>query len=341
MPEEKVKKLPADSAVLRKQGTHNQMPIAVVLMGPTASGKSRVALEIAQRFPVEIVSVDSAQVYRYMNIGTAKPDRKILIQTPHHLIDLIDPVEQYSAAQFRQDVLDVMQDIVRRGKIPLLAGGTMLYFQALLDGLSTLPEADSQLRAAIENEAKISGWPALHKKLATIDAESAARIQPADSQRIQRALEVCMITGRPMSEILKAPRNAELPFRLIKIALLPADRSQLHQRIAERFEGMLQRGLIDELSLLRQQFELNPDLPSMRCVGYRQAWLFLEKKINHETLRDKGIAATRQLAKRQLTWLRSIMRGHEIIAFDCLADDVHLQVCRFLQAAHIVSETKQ
>ncbi|WP_218141650.1 tRNA (adenosine(37)-N6)-dimethylallyltransferase MiaA [Nitrosomonas sp. Nm51] len=304
-------------------------------MGPTASGKSRIALEIAGQFPVEIVSVDSAQVYRHMNIGTAKPGRDILARTPHHLIDLIDPVEQYSAAQFRRDVLNVMQDITGRGKIPLLAGGTMLYFQALLDGLSVLPEADNRLRATIESKAVISGWPALHKKLAALDIESAARIKPTDSQRIQRALEVCMLTGRPMSEILKAPRNAELPFRLVKLALLPADRGQLHQRIAQRFENMLQEGLIDEVSLLRQQFDLNPELPSMRCVGYRQTWLYLEKKINLEALRDKGIVATRQLAKRQLTWLRSIMRRYEVTALDCLADDVHHQVRVFLHAANI------
>ena len=336
MPEKTLDKALFGSVVLHNErAPDSHLPSVVLLMGPTASGKSRIALEIAGQFPAEIVSVDSAQVYRHMNIGTAKPSRDILARTPHHLIDLIDPIEQYSAAQFRQDVLNVMQDITGRGKIPLLAGGTMLYFQALLDGLSILPQADNRLRATIESEAAISGWPTLHKKLAALDVESAARIKPTDSQRIQRALEVCMLTGRPMSEIIKAPRNTELPFRLIKLAILPADRSQLHQRIAQRFEDMLQQGLIDEVSLLRQQFDLNPELPSMRCVGYRQTWLYLEKKISLEVLRDKGIAATRQLAKRQLTWLRSIMRRYEVTAFNCLADDVHQQVCTFLHAANI------
>ncbi len=313
----------------------NCLPHVIVLMGPTASGKSRVALEIARQFPVEIVSVDSAQVYRCMDIGTAKPDRETLERVPHHLINLIDPTERYSAAQFRRDALDVMHAVSQRGKIPLLVGGTMLYFQTLFDGLSELPEADNNVRAAIEDEAKTLGWRALHKKLQALDAESAMRIKPTDSQRIQRALEICILTGRTMSEILKMPRKTGLPFRMIKLAFQPSDRIQLHQRIAMRFEHMLRAGLIEEVSALRQQFDLDAELPAMRCVGYRQTWLYLEKQIGLEALHDQGIAATRQLAKRQLTWLRSIIRKYEISTFDCLADDLDYQVCNYLHVSGI------
>lgn len=307
-------------------------PHVVFLMGPTASGKSRVAMDIAERFPVEIVSVDSAQVYRYMNIGTAKPDQKTVNRIPHHLIDLINPDEHYSAAQFREDALNVMDGITQRGKIPLLVGGTMLYFQALLEGLSKLPPADSRLRAEIEHEASVLGWPAMHAKLNNLDAESAMRIKPTDSQRIQRALEVCLLTNRPMSEILKMPKKNDLPYRIILLGLQPSFRSQLHQRIADRFQAMLRQGLVDEVSLIRKQFDVKPELPSMRCVGYRQVWLYLEREISFQALHDMGIAATRQLAKRQLTWLRSIMRRYDVIEFDCLANDLSDQVCFFLHS---------
>lgn len=300
-------------------------------MGPTASGKSHVSLEIARQFPVEIISVDSAQVYRFMNIGTAKPDQETLNSIPHHLINIIDPTESYSAAQFRTDAVNIMLDISSRGKIPLLAGGTMLYFKALLEGLSELPSADNTLRKAIEQEALLLGWPALHAKLNEIDPTTAMRIKQTDSQRIQRALEVCLIAGRPMSEILTPPRNTQLPFQIIQLALLPSDRSQLHRRIASRFENMLNLGLISEAALIRDQFAVTTDMPSMRCVGYRQTWLYLEQVINLQELQNLGTAATRQLAKRQLTWLRSIIQKYEVIEFDCLADNVANQVCSRLR----------
>ncbi|GJL74242.1 MAG: tRNA dimethylallyltransferase [Nitrosomonas sp.] len=322
-------------AAAKEDAPDSHLPPAIFMMGPTASGKSQIALEIAERFPVEIVSVDSAQVYRFMDIGTAKPDQATLARIPHHLVNLIDPTGNYSAAQFCSDALDAMRDITRRGKIPLLVGGTMLYFQALLNGLSFLPAADSKLRAAIEKNAKMLGWPAMHARLRELDAESAARIKSTDSQRIQRALEVCMLTSRPMSEILRMPRKIDLPYRVIKLALQPSDRNRLHQRIATRFENMLRQGLIDEVSFIRRQFAVGPELPSMRCVGYRQAWLYLEKEINLQELSAKGVAATRQLAKRQLTWLRSIMRKYEVIEFDCLEDDLSDRVCSFLLAVDI------
>ncbi|PXW81721.1 tRNA dimethylallyltransferase [Nitrosomonas sp. Nm84] len=307
------------------------LPPAIFLMGPTASGKSRVALDIAAHFPVEIISVDSAQVYRYMNIGTAKPDQATLFRTPHHLINLLDPNEQYSAAQFRNDALNVMEEITQRNKIPLLVGGTMLYFRALQQGLSALPPADQDLRRMLEDTAEQLGWPAMHQKLEALDQETAARIKPTDSQRIQRALEVCYLTQQPMSTLLKTPRQAEFPYRAINIALIPNERSQLHQRIAARFESMLNCGLIDEVQSIRQQFPtLNIESPSMRCVGYRQTCLYLDDKINATELHDMGIAATRQLAKRQLTWLRH-MKTDAVREFDCLADDLTAQVQCSLQ----------
>lgn len=307
------------------------LPRAIFFMGPTASGKSRIALDIAKHFPVEIISVDSAQVYRHMDIGTAKPDPATLSRTPHHLINLIDPDQHYSAAQFRSDALTVMQEITQRNKIPLLVGGTMLYFRALQDGLSPLPSADPDLRLMLENMAKELGWPAMHQKLAALDQETATRIKPTDSQRIQRALEVCYLTQRPMSEILRTPRQTDFPYRKINIALIPSDRGQLHLRIAERFESMLKCGLIDEVQTIRQQFSsLNTESPAMRCVGYRQTCLYLDNQINFTELRDMGIAATRQLAKRQLTWLRS-MKTDGIQEFDCLTNDLTTQVQCFLQ----------
>ena len=296
-------------------------------MGPTASGKSHIALEIAKQFPVEIISVDSAQVYRHMNIGTAKPDPEALNDVPHHLISIIDPTESYSAAQFREDALSIMQAISQRGNIPLLAGGTMLYFQALLEGLSDLPPADTQLRQSIENEAQTLGWPTLHEKLRKLDPEIAQRIKQTDSQRIQRALEVCLLTNQPMSKLQATSRNSHLPYQINLLTLQPSDRSQLHLRIADRFEAMLDQGLIDEVASILEQFPVTFDSPSMRCVGYRQACLYLNQRIALKDLHDMGIAATRQLAKRQLTWLRSIIRKHEVIEFDCLANDLANQVC--------------
>jgi tRNA dimethylallyltransferase len=314
-----------------QNSTH--LPPAIFLMGPTASGKSKIALEIAENFPVEIISVDSAQVYRHMNIGTAKPDPATLNKVPHHLIDLIDPDQHYSAAQFRHDALHVMHEITRRGKIPLLTGGTMLYFRALREGLSLLPSADRSLRLTLENMANESGWPAMHQKLAELDQETAARIKPTDSQRIQRALEVCYLTQQPMSEILKMPRQSDFPFHTINIALIPSERSQLHLRIEHRFEAMLKNGLIEEVQVIRGEFpSLDLESPSMRCVGYRQACLYLDNQINSTELRDMGIAATRQLAKRQLTWLRGMQTG-AVQEFDCLANNLDVQIQRFLHTA--------
>jgi tRNA dimethylallyltransferase len=278
---------------------------AVLLMGPTAAGKSALALALAQRFTVEVVSVDSAQVYRGMDIGTAKPDRATRARIPHHLIDLIDPTESYSAARFRADALTAVAGIRARGRVPLLVGGTMLYFKALLEGLSALPAAHPQVRAELEARAREVGWPALHSELARADPVAAARIRPTDAQRIQRALEVLAVSGRPMSEIQGARDTAESLGPVVRVALLPADRARLHAAIAERFDAMLAAGLVDELRQLRARHDLTPELPSMRCVGYRQAWEYLDGAIDADTLRAKGIAATRQLARRQLTWLRA------------------------------------
>lgn len=289
------------------------------LLGPTASGKTAAALAFAQRFPVEIISVDSALVYRGMDIGTAKPTAEELALAPHHLIDIIDPTEAYSAAQFRDDTLKLVAEIEARGRIPLLVGGTMLYFMALTRGLNDLPEANPETRAELDKEAARDGWPALHARLALIDPETATRLPPNDSQRIQRALEVFMLTGRPLSAILKDPKKTqENAPEFIPIALEPSDRSVLHKRIEKRFDLMLKAGLIEEVERLRARGDLTPVMPSMRCVGYRQVWEYLDREIDYATMRDKGVFATRQLCKRQLTWLRGI-EGRWIV--DCTGDD--------------------
>lgn len=294
------------------------LPPAIFLMGPTASGKTAAAVELAQQMPVELISVDSALVYRDMNIGTAKPDAATLKQAPHHLIDIIDPTEAYSAAQFRTDALHLMGEATARGRIPLLVGGTMLYFNALQHGLSQLPQADPELREELIARAEKIGWPAMHEELHRIDPETAARLQPNDAQRIERALEVFLITRRTMSALLREDKTDSFPYRLLKIALLPSDRTVLHQRIAQRFDLMLEEGLITEVKALRESYDLNPNMPSMRCVGYRQAWEYLEGEISHAELREKGIAATRQLAKRQMTWLRGMQDTQHM---DCLSSD--------------------
>ena len=306
------------------------LPPALCLMGPTASGKTAVSLGLTLRFPLEIVSVDSAQVFRDMDIGTAKPDRATLERFPHHLIDLVTPEECYSAARFRADALRVMAEITARGRIPLLAGGTMLYFKALREGLSDLPQADAELRRAIDAEARARGWPALHAELAALDPEGAARLKPTDAQRIQRALEVVRLSGAPLAESLARRTDAAAPYRLIQLALIPSDRTELHARIEQRFDAMLAAGLVDEVRALRRKYRLDAALPSMRCVGYRQAWEFLEGGCDQAALREKGIAATRQLAKRQLTWLRS---WPDVTAFDCLAADLVEQVAKSVEAA--------
>ena len=278
---------------------------ALALLGPTASGKSAFALRLAERLELEVVSVDSGQVYRGMDIGTAKPSAAERQRVPHHLIDLLEPTETYSAGRFRADAIAAVQDILARGRVPLLVGGTMLYYRALAQGIDALPAADPALRAAIDREAQRAGWPALHAELARVDPHSARRLEPNDAQRIQRALEVYRATGKPLSELHTAPRQP-LPFALAACALIPADRALLHRRIAERLDRMLELGLVDELRSLRRRHALDSALPSMRSVGYRQAWGLLESAYGEREMRDKALAATRQLAKRQLTWLRAM-----------------------------------
>lgn len=304
-------------------------PFAISLMGPTACGKTELALCLAQTLPVEIISVDSALVFRGMDIGTAKPDLGQRARVPHHLIDILDPTQSYSAARFRYDALGLMAEITARGRLPLLVGGTMLYFKALKEGLDPLPQADARLRAEIDERAAEFGWPALHAELARLDPSTAARLQPTDAQRIQRALEVCLTSGRPMSELLGRARGA-LPYRLLEVALLPSDRSVLHRRIAARFDAMLAAGLVDEVRRLRATYPLHPGLPSMRCVGYRQAWDHLEGETDAATFRARAVAATRQLAKRQLTWLRSMP---ERISIDCNRPEATAEVLARVQQA--------
>lgn len=313
---------------MSKFAPSKKLPPAIAILGPTASGKSNLALSIADHFPIEIISIDSAQVYRYMDIGSAKPDPQILTKIPHHLINLIDPDQQYSAAQFRHDALLTMKEITRRGNIPLLVGGTMLYFKALREGLSDLPPADQQIRKEIEASAAEKGWSTLHHLLQSVDPISAERIQPNDSQRIQRALEIYYLTGKPMSQQMVSSQPASIPYRLISIALLPSDRKVLHQRIQHRFETMLKMGLIEEVRSILSQFPLTLEMPSMRCVGYRQVYQYLQGQLSLMELREKGAAATRQLAKRQLTWLRSM---EQLTEFDCLADNLLEQVMYYLQ----------
>ena len=299
-------------------------------MGPTASGKTAVAVELMRELPCEIISVDSAQVYRHMDIGTGKPDAETLKAAPHHLIDVIEPDETFSAARFRDDAQALMREIAERGRVPLLVGGTMMYFKTLLEGLSELPQADPGIRMVIDSRANESGWPALHQELKRIDPKTAARLAPNDAQRIQRALEVFYITSRPMSELMQKPKYVYFPYAPLKIGLLPRDRAQLHDRIAARFEAMLELGLIGELRELRKRYALDLAMPSMRCVGYRQTWQYLDGEIGLAALREQGIAATRQVAKRQLTWLRSM---RDVIEFDCLAEDLADQIVKYLKQA--------
>jgi tRNA dimethylallyltransferase len=305
-----------------------KQPPAILLMGPTASGKTAVALELARVLPCEIVSVDSALVYKDMNIGTAKPDRATLESVPHHLIDVIEPHETYSAARFRDDALVAMREITERDRIPLLVGGTMLYFQALTEGLNELPPADPMIRLVIDTMAEELGWPAVYAKLQELDPATAARLEPNDMQRVQRALEIYYITGKTMAELLQKPRYVYFPYTPIKVALVPEDRAGLHARIEQRFTQMLDAGLIDEASRVRTEYGLDASMPSMRCVGYRQALQHLNGDLTREDLVSQGVAATRQLAKRQLTWLRSMQ---DVTLFDCLAEDVAARVLEYVR----------
>jgi tRNA dimethylallyltransferase len=307
------------------------LPPAILLMGPTASGKTALAMAIADRFPVELISVDSAQVFRDMNIGTAKPDAATLARYPHRLIDLITPEESYSAARFRADALREMASIAAAGRIPLLVGGTMLYFKALRDGLADLPEANPALRAAIDAEAATRGWPALHAELARSDPATAARLAPTDAQRIQRAIEVVRATGKPLGDYFSAQPSAPLPYRTLSLALVPSERAVLHERIAHRFDDMLATGLVAEVETLRTRYRLNTGLPSMRCVGYRQMWAMLEGEMPPAELRDRGIFATRQFAKRQLTWLKATAELETLDALDPAAPNQALdRIARWL-----------
>ena len=308
-------------------------PQAILLLGPTASGKSAAALALADHVDLEIISVDSALVYRGMDIGTAKPSTDEQARVPHHLIDLIDPLESYSAARFVADAQGAIDAIRARGRLPVLTGGTMLYVRALLGGMDDLPQADPVVRARLDHEARQHGWPALHARLAALDATTAARLKPTDAQRIQRALEVIELTGQPMSSLLGQQREtaAREAAQWPVISLEPSDRLALHARIAQRLQRMVAAGFFEEMQALRSRGDLHPGLPSMRCVGYRQAWEALDAGIANPQRHflEPAIAATRQLAKRQLTWLRA-MPGREVI--DCLAPDAQEQVCSRVMA---------
>jgi len=312
-----------------KRVNASRRPAIACLLGPTASGKTAAALAFAAKHASEIVSVDSALVYREMDIGTAKPTLDERARVPHHLIDIRDPTEAYSAANFRADALAAVEAILARGRVPLLVGGTMLYYKALTQGLNDLPCANAEVRAVLEADAARGGWPALHARLAGVDPATAARLAPNDAQRIQRALEVFMLTGQPMSAMLSAHEcGADTPYRFVPVALEPSDRAVLHERIAQRFDAMLAAGFVEEVRRLRARGDLNPSLPSMRCVGYRQAWEYLDGSIDYATMRDKGIFATRQLCKRQLTWLRSMP---ERISIDCCAPSATDDAVRALE----------
>jgi tRNA dimethylallyltransferase len=307
-------------------------PLAVAIMGPTASGKTAAALQIAQQIPSEIISVDSALVYRGMDIGTAKPSAEEQAAVQHHLINILDPSASYSVMQFRQDAIKLVSEINARGNLALLVGGTMLYFKGLRDGLDALPEADPTVRSELDSEFTQFGSPAMHQRLQALDPITAMRLKPNDTQRIHRALEIIQLTGLPMSDLLAKTEKPELPFQLMSFSLEPSDRSVLHERISRRFDVMLtaQPSLIDELKALRERSDLHLGLPSMRCVGYRQAWEHLDGKTDLASMRELGIIATRQLAKRQLTWLRSM---EDRISLDCLSSDLSGQLLRHIKPA--------
>ncbi|MDA7773695.1 tRNA (adenosine(37)-N6)-dimethylallyltransferase MiaA [Pseudomonadales bacterium] len=291
----------------------NTQPPAIFLLGPTASGKSDLAMKLTSHLPVELVSVDSALVYRDMNIGTAKPDAEILRQYPHHLVDIRNPDEVYSAADFRSEVLTLMSAISERGNIPLLVGGTMLYFKVLIEGIASMPAADSAIREKIVREAETGGWQKVHQRLAEVDPESAARIHPNDPQRLQRALEIWELTGESMTQLHKKQQDlVSLPFSVCQLAIIPSDRADLHRIIAARFEQMIKDGFIEEVEHLREKYDLNAELPSIKSVGYRQVWQYLEGEVDRKAMQERAIIATRQLAKRQFTWLRGWSKLKEI-----------------------------
>lgn len=287
------------------QSPTSSLPHAIFLMGPTASGKTALAVELVENYNCEIISVDSALVYKDMNIGTAKPDAELQARAPHRLINLIDPSEAYSAAQFRDDALREMAEITAKGKVPLLVGGTMMYFKFLRDGAAKLPQADDAIRQRLLAEGEANGWPFMHAKLAEIDPVSAGRLKPMDSQRIQRALEVYEVSGKTLTQFWQEQEEQALPYRVTSFAVMPKERKTLHKRIAQRYKIMLKQGFVDEVKTLFARGDLHAELPSIRCVGYRQVWQYLQGEIDYDEMVERGIIATRQLAKRQVTWLRS------------------------------------
>ena len=320
------------------------LPPAIFLMGPTAAGKTDLAIELTKVLPCELISVDSALVYRGMDIGTAKPSRALLDKHPHRLIDILDPSQSYSAADFRNDALQAMAEITSRGKIPLLVGGTMLYFKALLEGLADMPAADPEIRAQIEAQAVSRGWQALHDELASIDPVSAARIHPNDPQRLVRALEVFRVSGVSMTALRQqqteqsaqasASGRHQLPYTVANLAIAPTDRKVLHDRIAVRFRQMLDEGFVEEVVALRSRGDLHSNLPSIRAVGYRQVWDHLDARLTWDEMQERGIIATRQLAKRQFTWLRSWQNLHWL---DSLACDNLPRALKYLGSVSILS----
>ncbi|AYC31215.1 tRNA (adenosine(37)-N6)-dimethylallyltransferase MiaA [Pseudomonas cavernae] len=321
----------------------NRLPPAIFLMGPTAAGKTDLALELARLLPCELISVDSALIYRGMDIGTAKPSAAVLAEFPHRLIDIRDPVESYSAAEFRADALAAMVEISARGRIPLLVGGTMLYYKALLEGLADMPSADPQVRAELEGRAAVEGWEALHRELAEVDPQSAARIHPNDPQRLTRALEVYRVSGMTMTahrqrqagqDLGTGGAVGQLPYTVVQLAIAPAQRQALHERIAERFHAMLEQGFVAEVEALRERGDLHAGLPSMRAVGYRQVWDYLDGNLSKAEMTERGIIATRQLAKRQFTWLRGWAGLHW---FDSLARDNLPRALKYLSSVSILS----
>lgn len=322
----------------------SSLPPAIFLMGPTAAGKTDLALELARLLPCDLISVDSALIYRGMDIGTAKPERAILDAFPHALIDIRDPAESYSAAEFRADALTAMAASAARGRIPLLVGGTMLYYKALLEGLADMPSADPAVRAELEARAAAEGWESLHRELAAVDPESAARIHPNDPQRLTRALEVYRVSGLSMSEHRRrqaagnsdtgASAGGQLPYTVAQLAIAPAQRQVLHERIAQRFQAMLEQGFVDEVEALRRRSDLHAGLPSIRAVGYRQVWEYLDGGLSREQMVERGIIATRQLAKRQFTWLRGWDGLHWL---DSLACDNLSRTLKYLESVSILN----
>ena len=306
----------------------NDKPSAVLLMGPTASGKTALSVAMAQALNAEIISVDSALVYRGMDIGTAKPSIEERGGIPHHLIDILDPSESFSTGQFRARALELMSDIVNRGKLPLLVGGTMLYFSALTQGLATLPEADPEIRQRLDRELAELGKEALHARLAQVDPQAAARIHVNDPQRIQRALEVYEISGKPLSSFFESDQQSDLPFNFIKLMVAPEQRATLHETIALRFKQMLAQGFLEEVKALRARADLDESMPSIRCVGYRQAWAYLNGEYDYDTMVEKAIVATRQLAKRQFTWLRKEQNVLHLISGSPNVLEVAIEHCR-------------